>query len=57
MGSGKFCKVVWDSHEDYGIIEWQWTLKDLAKVPVVAYQDVIDECDLLLCNDFMCYCQ
>lgn len=57
MGSGKFCKVVWDSHEDYGIIEWQWTLKDLAKVPVVAYQDVIDECDLLLCNDFRCYCQ
>lgn len=45
MGSGKFRKLVQDSLEDYGIIEWQWTLKDLAKDVEVAYQVVLDEFD------------
>lgn len=38
-------QVVWDSLMDYDRIEWQRTLKGLAKAPDVAYEDVLKECD------------
>ena len=39
----KTCQVIWDALEEYGRIEWKWTLLDLEKVPDVAYQNVLNK--------------
>ena len=38
-------KIIWNALQDYGKIEWQWTLSDLEKAMDVAYQDVLNEFD------------
>jgi hypothetical protein len=42
----KTSQIIWDSLQDYGRIEWKWTLKDLKEAPNVAYQDILKEFDL-----------
>jgi len=33
--------------QDYGRIEWKWTLRDLEKAPDVAYHDILNNFDLI----------
>jgi hypothetical protein len=40
-------QVIWDALHDYGMIEWQQTLSDLEKALDIAYQDVLNEVDLI----------
>jgi hypothetical protein len=35
-------QVIWNALQDYGRIEWKWTLLDLEKAPYVANQDVLN---------------
>ena len=39
-------QINWDALQDYGRIEWKWTLRDLEKVPDVAYHDILNKLDL-----------
>jgi hypothetical protein len=40
-------QVIWDALHDYDMIEWQQTLSDLEKALDIAYQDVLNEVDLI----------
>ena len=53
----KTLQVIWDALHDYGRTKWQWALSllDLEKAPDVAYQDVLNEFDLILGGQ-MPYC-
>ena len=46
---GKQHQVVWDSLINYGILEWQRTLRDLKKVLDDAYDDFLREFDKVWC--------
>jgi hypothetical protein len=41
----KRSQIIWDALQNYGRIEWKWTLKDLEEAPNVAYQDILKEFD------------
>jgi hypothetical protein len=43
----KTSQIIWDALQDYGRIEWKWTLRDLEKAPDVAYHDILDKFDLI----------
>ena len=38
-------QVIWNAFQNYGRIEWEWTLKDLEEAPDVAYQDIVKKFD------------
>lgn len=40
-------QAIWDVLQDYSRIEWKRTLLDLEKAPDVAYQDILEELDLI----------
>ena len=42
-------QVVWDSLLHYGRLNWQQTLHDLEKAPDVAYENVLNEFDIICC--------
>lgn len=41
----KVRQVVEDPMMDYGRIEWKHTIRDLAKAPDIAYDDILDNFD------------